>query len=118
LLYATDMCAIYTIYLAVPVVELLAPLTGWDMDWAEGLKIGNRILTLRQAFNVREGITPDMFKLPKRITMPQKVGPATGAAIDFEALKKGYFEAMGWDIKTGKPGAKALAELGLNKLVQ
>ena len=98
-------------------VELLAPLTGWDMNWAEGLKAGRRILTLRQAFNAREGITPDLFKLPKRVTVPQKVGPATGAVIDYDRLKKGYFEAMGWDIKTGKPGAKPLAELGLDKLV-
>jgi aldehyde:ferredoxin oxidoreductase len=118
LLCSSGLCALYTISFAVPVVELLAPLTGWEMNWAEGLKAGSRILTLRQAFNAREGITPDLFKLPKRVSLPHKVGPATGAVINFDALKKGYFEAMGWDIKTGMPRPNMLAELGLDNLVK
>lgn len=117
LLSSAGLCAIYAIGFAVPVVELLAPATGWDMDWAEGVKTGKRIMTLRQAFNVREGITPDKFKLPKRVTVPQKVGPATGAVIDYAILKKSFFNAMDWDIRTGKPSKKALADLGLDKLV-
>jgi aldehyde:ferredoxin oxidoreductase len=87
------------------------------MDWAEGVKTGKRIMTLRQAFNVREGITPDKFNLPQRVTVPQKVGPATGAVIDYAVLKKSFFDAMDWDIRTGKPSKKALADLGLDKLV-
>ncbi len=119
LLTCGGICALYTTFLPVPVVELLAPLTGWDMDWAEGLKTGRRILTLRQAFNASEGITPDKFKMPKRIaTEPLKVGPGAGKSLDFETGKKSYFEAMGWDIKTGKPSAKTLADLGLDKLVK
>jgi aldehyde:ferredoxin oxidoreductase len=117
LLSSAGMCALYAIRLGIPAVELLVPLTGWNMDWNEGLKTGRRILTLRQAFNVREGITPDMFELPRRVTVPHKVGPATGAVIDYEALKKGYFEAMGWELKTGKIAAQTLAELGLKSLV-
>ena len=118
LLCSSGLCGIYAISFAIPTVELLAPLTGWDMNWAEGLKTGHRILTLRQAFNAREGITPDLFQLPKRLSVPHTVGPATGAVIDFDTLKKGYFEAMGWDIKTGKPNPDTLVELGLDKLVK
>jgi aldehyde:ferredoxin oxidoreductase len=116
LLSSAGLCGIYTIFMGVPIVELIAPVTGWDIDWAEGLKTGKRILTLRQAFNVREGISPDMFKLPKRVTVPQQVGPAKGVELDFDAMKKSYFEAMGWDVKTGKPSDKTLAELGIDKL--
>jgi len=113
LLSSAGLCAIYTIAFAVPVAELIAPVTGWDFGWEEGLKAGRRILTLRQAFNAREGLSPAEFQLPERVTAPQSVGPAAGAKIDFEALKRGYFKAMGWDIKTGKPHRQTLIDLGL-----
>jgi hypothetical protein len=32
-------------------------------------------------------------------------------------LKKGYFEAMGWDYNTGKPNKRSVADLGLDSLV-
>jgi aldehyde:ferredoxin oxidoreductase len=117
LLNAAGLCSLYTLFFYVPLVELLSPATGWDIDWAEGLRIGKRIMTLTQAFNVREGITPDMFTMPKRLTRPLTVGPAAGAQIDFNQMKVSWFKAMDWDIDTGKPGKKALAELGLQELL-
>jgi aldehyde:ferredoxin oxidoreductase len=75
------------------------------------------VLTLRQAFNAREGIRPDQINLPKRIaqeTLPIKGAPPK---IDFQALKEGYFAAMGWDIKTGMPYRETLEDLGLSDLV-
>jgi aldehyde:ferredoxin oxidoreductase len=118
LLCCSGICALYTVNFTVPVAELIAPVTGWDFGWEEGLKAGRRILTLRQAFNAREGLSPSEFKLPKRVILPQSVGPATGADIDFDALKRGYFEAIGWDIKTGKPNRQTLVDLGLDKLTK
>jgi aldehyde:ferredoxin oxidoreductase len=116
LLSSAGLCSLYTVAFAVPVVELIAPVTGWDFSWEEGLKAGRRILTLRQAFNSREGLSPAEFKLPERVTVPQAVGPAAGAKVNFNALKKGYFEAMGWDIKSGKPYRQTLIEMGLDQL--
>jgi aldehyde:ferredoxin oxidoreductase len=116
LLSSSGLCALYSIAFAVPVAELIAPITGWDLDWEEGLKIGKRILTLRQAFNAREGIKPEAFKLPERLMAPQAVGPAAGVKVDFDALRKGYFEAMGWSIDTGKPNRQTLVDLGLDTL--
>jgi aldehyde:ferredoxin oxidoreductase len=116
LLSSAGLCALYTVAFAVPVAELIAPVTGWDFGWEEGLKAGRRILTLRQAFNAREGLVPQEFKLPKRVTVPQSVGPATGVEIDFNALKKGYFEDMGWDMGSGKPYPQTLIDLGLDEL--
>ena len=116
LLSSSGLCALYSIGFAVPVVELIAPVTGWDFGWEEGLKAGKRILTLRQAFNAREGINPGEFRLPDRVMAPQSVGPAAGAKIDFAALKKGYYEAMGWDMDSGKPDRQTLIDLGLDKL--
>ena len=59
-------------------VELIAPVTGWDMDWAEGIDTAKRILTPRQAFNTREGIDMETFHLPKRFLEPLVAGPAAG----------------------------------------
>jgi len=116
LLSSSGLCALYTVAFAVPVAELIAPVTGWDFDWEEGLKAGRRILTLRQAFNAREGLSPEEFKLPERVMLPQSVGPSTGVKIDFDSLKNSYFAAMGWDLKSGKPYRQTLIELGLDEL--
>jgi aldehyde:ferredoxin oxidoreductase len=118
LLNAAGMCAIYTINTAPPpVAELIAGVTGWDFGWAEGLKAGKRILTLRQAFNAREGLSPDKITMPKRILEePLTSGPAANLKIDFETQRKSYFAEMGWDINSGKPWPKTLAELGLAEI--
>ena len=86
------------------------------MDWPEALKAGKRILTLRQAFNAREGIVPGDFCLPERLVQPLGVGVSAGQKIDFEMMKASYFTAMGWDLKTGKPDPVTWRELGLEEL--
>ena len=97
--------------------ELIAQVTGWDFGWEEALKAGRRVLTLRQAFNAREGLTPDQIDLPDRINNePLKSGEDTLPKIDFQALRNGFFIAMGWDAKTGIPSEKALQDLGLEAL--
>jgi aldehyde:ferredoxin oxidoreductase len=119
LLDDAGMCALYTVNTAPPdLADLISQVTGWDFRWEEALKAGRRILTLRQAFNAREGITPDQIDLPKRIKHePLPVKSNAPPQIDFKALKQGFFNAMGWDIKTGMPSREALADLGLSGLV-
>ncbi|MBW2066504.1 MAG: hypothetical protein JRJ03_16465 [Deltaproteobacteria bacterium] len=99
-------------------VEYIAAVTGWDMDATEAIKAGKRIATLLQAFNVREGVKPTDFKLPKRFLQPLNVGPAAGQLVDFDAVKAGYFASMGWDLKSGRPYLLTLKELGLESLVK
>ena len=115
LVNAAGLCAIYTVNTAPPpVAELIAGVTGWDFGWEEALRAGHRILTLRQAFNAREGVTPGDIVLPQRILEePLTTGPAANLKIDFETQRKSYFERMGWDIKTGKPFKSTLVKLGL-----
>jgi aldehyde:ferredoxin oxidoreductase len=115
LLSSAGLCGLYAQFYAPPVVELIAPVTGWDIDWAEGLAAGKRINTLRQAFNVREGVDMRTFRLPKRFLNPLAAGPAAGnTPPDFEMLQQGYFEAMGWDKETGAPKQETLAALGIS----
>jgi len=103
------MCSLYTVATTPPpVAELIAGAAGWDFGWDEALAAGRRILTLRQAFNAREGLTPDKFELPKRIR-------AT-ANTDYAALRDGYFKEMKWDAVSGKPSREVLEELNLASL--
>jgi len=97
--------------------DFISAVTGWDFTMAQGLKVGRRIKTLRQAFNVREGIDTSQWHLPERIAAPQPTGPNAGRKIDFKTIKEKGYEALGWDAKTGKPLASTLKELGLKELV-
>ena len=109
LLNASGLCSLYTVATKPPpIAELIAGAGGWDFGWDEALKAGRRILTLRQAFNAREGLTPDQFELPKRI--------ASTAKVDYTALRNGYFAEMKWDSRSGKPSKEALADVGLTEL--
>jgi aldehyde:ferredoxin oxidoreductase len=120
LVNAAGICALYTNNIEPPPLDqLIAAVTGWDFGWAEGVKTGRRILTLRQAFNAREGLTPDQFSLPKRILEePLTTGPRANKKIDFDALKKAFFAAVGWDIRSGKPNQETLIDLGLSTITQ
>ena len=102
---------------SAPSADYVSAVTGWDFTMGEGLKAGRRMQTLRQAFNLREGLHPDDFRLPQRISMPSMAGQFAGKQIDFDALKQIFYRAMGWDVKTGWPLEATLQELGLTGLV-
>jgi aldehyde:ferredoxin oxidoreductase len=113
---SAGLCGLLLLGSTVPVAEYVSAVTGWEMDWSEGLRAGKRILTLRQAFNAREEIVPDDFYLPERLVQPLEVGVSAGQRIDFQTMKASYFAAMGWDLKTGKPYPATWRELGLDEL--
>ncbi len=101
-----------------PIVEFVNAVTGWDFTVPEAVTAGKRILTLRQAFNIREGIKAQDIYLPERIAKPALMGPTAGRLLDFEAMRSGYYKAMGWDMKSGAPSQQCLNELGLESLVR
>jgi len=113
---SAGLCALLLLGGTVPAAEYVAAITGWEMDWSEALRAGKRILTLRQAFNAREGIVPDDFCLPERLAPPLNVGISAGQEIDFETMKASYFTAMGWDLRNGRPHPATWRELGLDEL--
>jgi aldehyde:ferredoxin oxidoreductase len=67
-----------------PLIEYINAVTGWDMNIREALETGARIQTLRQCFNIREGIEPSAFKLPSRLAgvPPKSEGPLMGIIKD------------------------------------
>ena len=101
-----------------PLLDYLRAATGWDdLTMEELIRTGMRIQTLRQLFNVREGISPRDFVLPERVIgrPPLSDGPLKGVTIDIETLRAEYFREMDWDEKTGIPSDEKLRELSLEK---
>jgi len=102
-----------------PFVEFFNAVTGQDSTMSEILTIGSRIQTLRQCFNIREGIKLSDVKLPGRLSgrPPQEKGPVAGITIDVDSLAREYRQAMGWDPQNGKPKDTVLEKLGLTQLI-
>jgi aldehyde:ferredoxin oxidoreductase len=116
---SAGLCSLFLIApTKVPVAEYIAAVTGWDMDWTEALRAGKRIQIMRYAFNAREGFKPKDFNIPKRLTGPQPIGESGGKVADWDALKAGYFQALGIDFKTGKPYQGTLYDLGIGELTK
>lgn len=93
----------------------LSIVTGWKSSPEEMLRTGERIATIRQAINVREGLKPEDFKMPGRVTghPPLEEGPIANISVDADTMVAEYYRAMDWDLETGKPSKKKLLELGL-----
>jgi len=102
-----------------PFVDFFNAVTGWNLEVSEVLTAGERIQTLRQCFNVREGIKPSDVKLPERMAgrPPQKEGPVAGITLDIDNLAREYRQAMGWDPHSGKVEDTTLEKLGLTQLI-
>ncbi|MDD4875553.1 MAG: aldehyde ferredoxin oxidoreductase family protein [Dehalococcoidales bacterium] len=96
--------------------DILAAVTGWKTGIVEMLRIAERTLTMARLFNIREGLTADDDKLPKRFFEPKKDGVLSTRHYDAEQLEKAkgyYYTLMGWDGKTGVPTPEKLEELGI-----
>ena len=97
--------------------EMISALTGWDVDGAELLQVGERAINLQRMYNVREGCGPAEDRLPARVlSRPQSGKYATSdecVTHDLEALLAEYYAARGWDPVTGLPTLAKQQELGL-----
>ena len=102
-----------------PFMGLMNATTGWELTVEELIKTGQRISTLLHAFNLREGFKPGDFKMPPRISgnPPLKVGLLKDITINFEDLKKQYYEAMGFDTNTGEIRKDRIEALGLKDIL-
>ncbi|MBI4294956.1 MAG: aldehyde ferredoxin oxidoreductase family protein [Chloroflexi bacterium] len=101
-------------------IEFLSLATGWDIDLDEMAKTGERIVNIRQAFNIREGLNPAQFQLPDRLVgnPPLKEGPIAGKTCDIDLMTREYNIAQDWDPATAKPSKGKLEELGLSDVAK
>lgn len=101
-------------------IDMLNAVTGWNYDFEDVLKAGERIANVRHSFNLREGLNPWSFKVPGRIfgKPPMTRGPHEGIEVDIDTMAREYLEAMDWDPLTTKPSRKKLEELGLKDVAE
>ena len=116
LLNCGGMCLFGAITSHLPVVEYMNAVTGWAMSADEYLEIGQRILSLRKSFNVREGITGSGYRIHDRAigTTPLKSGPLKGNRVDLPVLMDEFYRTVGWDREKGGPTPEKMAALGLD----
>lgn len=100
--------------------EWLNAATGWDKTPDEYMKIGKRIQTLRQMFNIKHGINPIQYKLHKRMIgePPLKEGPLKGRSLPIESMLHLHWKHFGWDESTGVPLVDTINELNLNTITE
>ncbi len=99
----------------------IAAVTGAPFTDKEVYKTGLRILTMRHAFNLREGLAPANFQMSVRIVgePPLKEGPTAGITVDHKMMGEKFFAALGWDRETGKPERSALEDMeGMSDVVR
>jgi aldehyde:ferredoxin oxidoreductase len=96
-------------------IELLNSVTGWDMDYKEFMKTGERICNLTRMFNVRRGISRKDDTLPARIlTHKRWAGSDAKYLPHLGAMLSDYYAYKGWS-EEGIPTAAKLNELDLNE---
>ncbi len=114
---ASGMCMF--MYMTLPsahvIPDFMSSITGWNVDLDDMLMTGERIANMRHVFNLREGLNPLKFDVPKRLLgiPPQKAGPLAGVTVDEKTLDKEYVAEMDWGLRSAKPSRKKLLELGL-----
>jgi aldehyde:ferredoxin oxidoreductase len=99
--------------------ECYSAVTGWEVDLGEIETTGERIGTMRLAFNIREGVSPKQLSYPK-IALgipPLADGPTQNITVDLELMNREFYQEMEWDWETGKPKKGKLRELGLDWLI-
>jgi aldehyde:ferredoxin oxidoreductase len=93
-----------------PTFDWLNAVTGWNRTSKEYMEIGERIQTLKQAFNIRHGIDPKNNKLSDRALgrPPQARGANKGRTLNIEKMMSDYWKQFGWDTDTGRPTEETL----------
>lgn len=117
----SGVCLFPVVYSGIfHLLDFFNAVTGWNISMKETLETGARIQTLRQLFNMREGIEISKIRLPDRMTgiPPKNEGPVSGITIDVDSLTKEYRKAMEWDPDTGYPTEAVVKRLGLQSLIR
>jgi len=110
----------YSAYTLPQIAEMVEAVTGWNTSLYEIMELGERAITMARMFNIREGFTREDDYLPDRFFEPLEEGTSGEKRIkkkEFSEALRLYYEAMGWDSKTGVPTEGRLAFLGLEWLI-
>lgn len=115
--YYGEMMGVHTYKL----VEYLNAAGGLDFTGDDYMEIGKRVQTMRQLFNIKQGIDPAKIKLPGRMLgyPPLTGGVNRGVQVHSsdEQLRL-HWRCFGWDENTGVPTEAAVKALGIDALLE
>ena len=78
--------------------------------------VGERIINVERAFNIREGIRRKDDTLPRRFREePLTEGESKDTVFELEPMIDEYYGERGWDLETGIPITETLRRLGLDR---
>lgn len=97
----------------IRIFDWLNAATGWHLTPEQYMEIGTNIQTLKQAFNVRQGLLPKDNRISDRLLgLPaQTRGANKGRSVDIEPLMKDYWSLFGWDPETGIPSQETIDKI-------
>jgi aldehyde:ferredoxin oxidoreductase len=98
------------------VLDLLNGATGWGLEVADLLTLGERASNLKRLLNGKLGLTAANDRLPKPLLQPLPDEEVETAVPDMEVLLPAFYRARGWDGDTGMPNHDKLHQLGLQDL--
>ena len=83
------------------------------------MEIGQRVVNLLRAFNIRHGLTADLDTPSPKYGSTPFDGPSKGKAIMpvWDRMVHKHYQLMEWDV-IGKPLPKTLKKLGLEEVVE
>jgi aldehyde:ferredoxin oxidoreductase len=97
--------------------EILVAVTGFPLTPEALLRCGERVYNVEKLFNLREGFGRESDYPPQRFFQEETPdGPSKGAKLnlaEYDRVLDDYYEARGWDKKTGQPTPEKLRDLGL-----
>lgn len=90
--------------------------TGSSLTADQLLIIGERIINMERAFNLREGLTRNDDTLPHRfLREPLPDGPCKGQVVELDFMLDQYYKLRGWN-KEGIPTKNKLMKLNLEEI--
>jgi len=91
-------------------------ITGWNINFEEFLRSGERIYSLKRLYNVKCGIDRKDDNLPERILNLHREGlHAPERLPDLDTMLDEYYTVRGWD-KKGIPQKEKITDLGLGNI--
>ena len=102
------------------IVDYINAAAGWNFNGDYYMEIGERIQTIRQLFNIKQGFDPAAVKLPKRMLgePPLGDGPLKGVKLRTGEQVAMHWKAFGWDEHTGVPLEDTVKKLEIDKLME
>lgn len=92
---------------------------GWEKSGDDYMEIGKRIQTLRQMFNIKQGIDPASWRLPDRMAgnPPLTNGPLKGVTLQNDEMVRLHWQGFGWSAENGAPTQETISALGIDSLL-